>query len=130
MTYVKINGALYPAAITGKLSDHNWDGRDSKAITLEMTWAEAVETFGHNTAWSIVCEGPGTVPQLDSDGSPVMDESGQPVMVEGVVSEEFDNSEYCVAGDVTDHRDGTVTVKMGRLTELEEAYEIMLGGVE
>jgi hypothetical protein len=43
---------------------------------------------------------------------------------------EFDNSEYNIAGDLTDHRDGTITAKMGKLTDLEEAYEIMLGGIE
>ena len=30
--------------------------------------------------------------------------------------------------EVTDHRDGRITAKMGKLTPLEEAYEIMLGG--
>ena len=43
---------------------------------------------------------------------------------------EFDNSEFCIAGDLTDHRDGTITAKMGKLTDLEEAYEIMFGGDE
>ena len=28
-----------------------------------------------------------------------------------------------IAGDIVDHRDGTLSIKMGRLTELEEAYE-------
>ena len=42
---------------------------------------------------------------------------------------EWDNSEFCLAGDITDHRDGTITVKMGKLTDLEEAYELMLGGI-
>lgn len=40
----------------------------------------------------------------------------------------YDNSDYCVAGDITDHRDGTVTVKMGRLTALEETLELIYGG--
>lgn len=30
-----------------------------------------------------------------------------------------DLSDYCVAGEVVDHRDGTCTVLMGRLTEIE-----------
>ena len=43
---------------------------------------------------------------------------------------EFDNSDFCVAGDVTDHRDGTVTVKMGKLTALEETLLMIYGGEE
>ena len=31
----------------------------------------------------------------------------------------YDNSEYCMAGPITDNRDGTVYVKMGKPTELE-----------
>ena len=32
-----------------------------------------------------------------------------------------------MAGDITDHRDGTITVKMGRLTALEETLELIYG---
>lgn len=35
--------------------------------------------------------------------------------------QEWDNADYCVAGPITDHRDGTLTVKMGKYTQLEEA---------
>ena len=35
--------------------------------------------------------------------------------------QEWDNAGYCVAGPITDHRDGTLTVKMGKYTQLEEA---------
>ena len=43
--------------------------------------------------------------------------------------EEYDNSDYCMAGDVTVHRDGTVTVKMGKPTA-EELYNILKEAVE
>ena len=32
---------------------------------------------------------------------------------------EWDNSEFNLAGDLTDHRDGTMTVKMGKFTTEE-----------
>ena len=35
--------------------------------------------------------------------------------------QEWDNAGYCVAGPITDHRDGTLTVKTGKYTQLEEA---------
>lgn len=40
----------------------------------------------------------------------------------------YDNSAFLVAGDITDHRDGTITVKMGRLTALEQTLEQIYGG--
>lgn len=121
MTYVKINGKLYPAEINGRKSDTAWDNRDSKAITLDMDYATAAATFVNGVRWSIVQETPIQVQNEDENGI---------VTVETTMEvEEFDNSDYCLAGDITDHRDGRVTAKMGKLTDLEEAYEIMLGGM-
>ena len=109
MIYIKINETLYPAHVVGKIPDTEWDKRSSKAITLEMDYATAMSVFVDGLAWSIVMV----------------------EMVDGVEQvEEFDNFDYCIAGPVTDNRDGTMTVKMGKLTELEEAYEMLLGGAE
>lgn len=37
--------------------------------------------------------------------------------------EDYDKSDYCVAGDIVDHRDGRVTVYMGQKTESEIVAE-------
>lgn len=128
MTYVKINGGKYPAEIEGRIRDEKWDGRSSKTITLGMSHADAAALFGEGAEWSIVCEDTVTEPVLDENGAPVMDENGGFVTVDKLTETEFDNFDYCVAGDITDHRDGTVSVKMGKPTELETALEIILGG--
>ena len=118
MTYIKINEKLYPATVSGRMQDKEWDGRESKAITLEMGYATAANTFVDGLKWSIV----------QREEVPVFDENGEQT---GMETQEtvFDNSDYNLAGDITDHRDGTITVKMGKLTDLEQAYEIMLGGM-
>ena len=118
MTYIKINEVLYPATVSGRVADKDWDNRESKAITLEMDYATAAETFVDGLAWSIV----------QREEIPTFDENGEQTGTE-TRDTEFDNSDYNLAGDITDHRDGTITVKMGKLTDLEEAYEIMLGGM-
>ena len=118
MFYIKINETLYPATISGRVADKDWDNRASKSITLEMDYATAAATFVDGVKWSIV----------QQDEEPVFDENGEQTGTE-TRDTEFDNSDYNLAGDITDHRDGTITVKMGKLTELEEAYEIMLGGI-
>ena len=130
MTYVKIGGTEYPAEINGKLADREWDGRDSKAVTLTMGYSEAAALFVNGAAWSIVQRE--SVPAVDEDGQPTGETTEQ-------VSE-FDNSAYSVAGSITDNRDGTVTCKMGRPTELETlraekadaelAAKILLGEAE
>ena len=117
MTYIKINGELYPASIDGRVSDIDWDKRESKSITLEMSYEDAANLFVDGMAWSIVQEQ--EVPTYDENGEQIMETK----------TEEYDNSDYCLAGDITDHRDGRITVKMGKLTEIEEAYELMLGGM-
>ena len=119
MTFVKINETLYPATIKGKLSDDAWDNRDSKAITLEMDYATASNTFVDGAQWSII----------QTIERPVYDEQGNEIDIE-THEVEYDNTEYSIAGDIIDHRDGTITAKMGKLTVLEEAYELMLGGIE
>lgn len=130
MTYVKIGGTEYPAAINGKLADREWDGRDSKAITLTMGYSEAVTLFVNGIAWSIV----------QRENVPTLDENGQPTGETTEQVSEFDNSDYSVAGSITDNRDGTVTCKMGRPTETETlraekadaelAAKILLGEAE
>lgn len=118
MTFIKINETLYPATISGKVQDKDWDNRESKAITLEMDYETAKSLFVDGLAWSIV----------QQEEVPVLGVNGEQTGTE-MQETEFDNSEYCLAGDITDHRDGRITVKMGALTEVEQAYELMLGGM-
>ena len=107
MIYVKLNNKLYPATVSGRVSDTNWDGRESKSISLEMDYETAINLFVNGLTWRIV----------------------EKYEVDGEIQEtEYDNSEYNLAGDITDHRDGTITAKVGKLTELEEAYILMFGG--
>ena len=113
MTYVKINGNLYPATINGSMKDRLWADRESKAITLEMDYATALALFVDGLAWSIVMD----IEQVQEDGSVV------------TVQEEYDNSDYDVAGPITDNRNGTVTVKMGKATA-QELLAVLTGEVQ
>ena len=109
--YIKVNNTEYPAAVSGVYNDRTWDGRDTKTITLTMTHAEVAALLPDNTSWSIV----------QRDMVDVLDEQGQPTGETKEVVNEYDNSEYSLAGDITDHRDGTVSVKMGKPTEVESS---------
>lgn len=115
MTYIKVNNTLYPAKIDGRIADYEWDRRDTKSITLSMTYAEVLALLPDNTPWSIVQKD--TVQKIGEDGQPMVDDSGNPVTEE--VTSEFDNSEYSMSGVIRDNRDGTVTIKMGKPTEIE-----------
>lgn len=110
-TYIKLNNTEYPATITGEHKDRTWGEREVKNIRLTMTPTEAAALLPDNTPWSIVQRD--TVPKYDSDGQP----TGE---TEEIVNE-WDNSMYSLSGAITDHRDGTVSIKMGKPTETESA---------
>ena len=130
MPYIKINDTLYPATVSGKMQDREWDNRESKAITRTMTYATANALFVDGLAWSIVQQDEVPAYQKDENGELVLDENGEPIQTGTETQEiEFDNSEFTIRGDLTVHVDGTCTVEMGKLTDLEEAYELMLGGI-
>lgn len=109
--YIKLNNTEYPAEINGNPKDRSWGERDTKTITLTMTTTEVAALLPDNTPWSIVLRE--TLNKLDNDGQP----TGE---TEEVVNE-WDNSEYSLSGAITDHRDGTVSIKMGKPTETENA---------
>ena len=130
MTYIKVNDTLYPAVIDGNMVNRAWDGRQTKRITLEATYAEAAALLPTGTPWAIV----------QKDSIPVYDpETGEQT---GTTEEaqEWDNSEYSMSGAITDNRDGTVSITMGKPTEVETlrsqledaetAAKILLGEAE
>ena len=112
-TSVIIHEVEYPAEISGVLQNPKWDRRDTKAITLEMNYTTAMSLFVDNLAWSIV----------QRDTYPEYDKNNQPTGKTVEQVQEFANSDYCIAGPITDNRNGTITAKMGRKTELEIEHE-------
>ena len=120
MTFVKINETLYSATIDGKMADREWDDRESKAITLEMDYETANAMFIDGLEWSIVQKDEVHVYQMDENGEYVLDENGEPIQNGTEIQEtEWDNSEFNIAGSITDKRNGFVSVKMGKMTEIE-----------
>lgn len=116
MTQIKINGTVREVSVSGKKSDYERNNREIKSITLPMDYATAAATFVDDVPWSILYQPPEYYdPETQKTVTP-------PV-------EEYDNSDFCVAGPITDNRDGTVTVKMGKPT-FEELYNILKEAAE
>lgn len=109
--YIKVNNTEYPATVSGDRADRTWDGRDTKTVTLAMTHDAVAALLPDNTPWSIV----------QREIVAVLDEQGKPTGETKEVVNEYDNRAYSLAGDITDHRDGTVSIKMGKPTETESA---------
>lgn len=64
-----------------------------------MPYAQAVQLFVDGLRWGIVRR------EASADDA----------------AQEQDCSGYCVAGPITDNRDGTLSIKMGSYTQLEQA---------
>ena len=110
-TYIEINKIKYPATITGRLNDKDWDNRETKSIQLKMTYNEAITLFINDCKWNIIQE---YIIHNDE-----IDENGEIKTIEKTETNFYDNSEYCIAGPITDNRDGTITIKMGKYTNEE-----------
>ena len=107
--FIKVGGVEYPATCIYNYKDRNWDMRESVAVHLTMPYAQAAALLPDNTPWSIVMR----------ETQDVLDEQGQPTGETKEVVNEYDNSAYSLAGEITDYRDGTVSIKMGKPTESE-----------
>ena len=116
MVKVKVSGNLHYAGVSGTETDRMWGNRKSKSITLSMDYLTAKSLFVDDVQWSILYQPP-----------EYYDPETQQMVTPPV--EEYDNSDYCILGDITVHRDGTVTVKMGKPTG-EELYNILKEAVE
>ena len=81
MIFIKINDTLYPASVSGRVADRDWDNRESKSIKVEMDYATAISLFVDGLMWSIV-------ERNEIDGE--------------IQETEYDNSKYNLAGDLTD----------------------------
>ena len=95
---IKIKGNEYPliaAYTTGTGAE--WGFRDAYYISLMMDFALAHELFTDGAAWSLT--------------------------VDSTPDTEIDHSDYCVAGRITDYRNGRIDVLMGRKTEAERLTE-------
>lgn len=93
---VKVKDTLLDAVVQTRPSDSTWNGRESKAITYAATYQEAINLFTDGVPWSVVYTNP-------DDGT----------------KEETEMSAFAMAGSVTDNRNGTVTVKMGKYLDTE-----------
>lgn len=109
--FIKVAGQEYPATLIYNYKDRNWEMRESVAVHLTMPYAQAATVLPTGVKWSNVFR----------EERDVLDENGELTgQTEEVVTEE-DMSAYSLAGDITDHRDGTVSIKMGKPTETENA---------
>lgn len=114
MLYIKIGETLYPADRYSTIpADGAWDRREARQFTLNMTAPEALEIFVDGLDWSLVRQRN----VIGADGETQ------------TVTEIEEQGDFNVAGAITDNRDGTSTIKMGKVTaaeilaELEAAYD-------
>lgn len=105
-TILKANNTETPCEAAEHYRDSAW-GRSTCTVTIKGSAADIAALLPNGAAWSLI------------EREDVLDESGMPTGQ--TVDHERDMSEYSLSGDITDHRDGTVSIKMGKPTETESA---------
>lgn len=105
-TILKANNTETPCEAAEHYRDSAW-GRPTCTVTIKASAAEIAALLPNNAPWSLI------------EREDALDESGAPTGQ--TVDHERDMSEYSLSGDITDHRDGTVSIKMGKPTEEESA---------
>lgn len=103
---LKANNTETPCEAAEHYRDSAW-GRPTCTVTIKGSAAEIAALLPSNAPWSLI------------EREDVLDENGAPTGQ--TVDHERDMSEYSLSGDITDHRDGTVSIKMGKPTETETA---------
>ena len=110
-SYIKVHNTEYPATLIARYADPDWDKRSTQEVHLTMAHDAAAALLPNGVKWSRVDRG--TVDKLD--------EQGEPTGETEVIVTETDMSDYALAGEIVDYRNGTVSVKMGKPTETENA---------
>lgn len=105
-TFLKANNTETPCEAAEHYRDSAW-GRPTCTVTIKGSAAEIAALLPNNAPWSLI------------EREDALDESGAPTGQ--TVDHERDMSEYSLSGDITDHRDGTVSIKMGKPSETENA---------
>ena len=111
MTFIQIKDTKFSAAVSGMYRDQSWDFRRTKSITCELTYEEAKALFTDGVEWYLVYQEPDYT-----------NEDGETVTPDPIV---YDNTEFELVGSITENRDGTVTVKMGKITAEEALAELI-----
>lgn len=112
--------------------------RSGLRIKLQMPINEAVEFFKSDASWYIETEEHVRILQTktidvsdtqEDETEIEFDLDGNPIYRDEVRIERYDKSEYSIAGEIVDHRNGFLDIYMGKPTDLEIAYELLYGGI-
>lgn len=110
MAIIKIRGIEMEGSVATRLTDSAWDGRESKAVTVQLSYAQAVALFTDHEPWAVAVD--------------ITSEDGTAHAITQ------DMSEYAISGPITDNRNGTVTIRMGKYRESELMQEALAAAPE
>ena len=111
MIYVKIGETTMEATVNGYRRDPKWNYRDVEEVTITATADEAKALFADGVDWDLV-----------QTFEPYLDEATNEIIQPEPITK--NHGEFCVSGAIIDHRDGTVTIRMGKITAEEALAEL------
>ena len=112
MAQIKINDRLIEViACYGALRNMLGAKRNSIEIIMTSDYETIKNTFVDGVEYSLI------------DTYDVRVEKEDGTIITETKTEEFNKTNYCLSGDIVDHRDGTISVFMGEKTNEELAIE-------
>lgn len=111
MVYVKVGETMLEAVVNGYRRDPKWDYRDVEEVTVAATADEVKALFADGVDWDLV-----------QTFEPYVDEATGEIITPEPKTK--NHGEFCVSGAVIDHRNGTVTIRMGKITAEEALAEL------
>lgn len=105
-------GTVFDLAQTAKspIHRHQANGREWRSLHIVGDYADIAAAFVDNAEYRQEWESQSDTGEVDAEGNPIY---------EAIETQQQDLSAYSIAGEIVDHRDGTITVYMGKPTEME-----------
>lgn len=129
-TFIKIGNREYEVyAVVGVGENTRWDRRDTRTVIIEKDFQTVDSLFRDGMEWSVILRDVVQDYRRNEDGTIFYNGDGISEIIDVPTETVTDCSDFNIRGSILVRTDGYCEVMMGKMTDLEEAYEMLYGGL-